>query len=372
MDFNWLLGLQLALGIFALIQLIYILGIFSRLAWHKPTKALQGIEPVSVIIVAKNELQNLRDNLPHFFAQNHPEFEVVVVNNESWDETGEFLEELQLHHPNLRVVTIKEFERYPKGKKFALTLGIKAAKYETLLFSDADCVPASNNWIGQMQQAYTNKTEVVLGYGAYNKTKGLLNYLIRYETFYTALQYLSFALAGKAYMGVGRNLSYKKQTFFKVKGFASHNHIMSGDDDLFVNEVATKTNVAISINPDAFTLSEPKHTFGEWFKQKRRHLHTGKHYKLSHKFLLTMLNISHILFYAFAITLLALWHQPEITGIIYGVRLLALLIVFYNAMNKLKEKNLFWGLIFLDIFYFLYYLLMGLRALVCKQKKGSW
>jgi poly-beta-1,6-N-acetyl-D-glucosamine synthase len=372
MDFNWLQGLQFALGLFAFIQLIYILGIFSRLAWYKPGKALQGAEPVSVIIVAKNELENLRKNLPHFFAQTHPEFEVVVVNNESWDETGEFLEELQTTHPNLRVVTIKEFERYPKGKKFALTLGIKAAKYETLLFSDADCVPASQNWIGQMQQAYTSKTEVVIGYGAYHKTKGLLNYLIRYETFYTALQYFSFALIGKAYMGVGRNLSYKKQTFFKVKGFASHNHIISGDDDLFVNEVATKTNTAISITPDSFTLSEPKHTFGEWFKQKRRHLHTGKHYKFSHKLMLGLLNSSHILFYALAITLLALWHQPEIIGIIYGVRLLAMLVVFYNAMHKLKEVNLIWGLILLDIFYFLYYLLMGLRALVTKQKQSSW
>lgn len=369
MEFSELQVLQIAFGLFAFIQILYYLGIFSRLAWYKPQTAQQPLEPVSVIIVAKNEKQNLENHLPAFFSQKHPQYEVVVVNNCSWDGTEELLKEMVLQYPNLRVVTIEEQERYPKGKKFALTLGIKAAKYDTLLMTDADCLPASNNWITQMQQAYTPKTELVLGYGAYKKTSGLLNYLIRFETFYTAMQYLSFALAGSAYMGVGRNLSYRKQTFFKVKGFASHNHIISGDDDLFVNEVATKTNTAIAIQPDAFTTSIPKITWGEWMKQKRRHLHTGKYYKFNHKFWLAMLNVTHILFFATGITLLAMWQQPEIAGIIFGVRWLFMFIVFYGAMKKLQENNLIWGLLLLDIFYFLYYLLMGLRTLFSRQKK---
>lgn len=355
-----------------LIQAIYHLGFFSRLAWYKRTKIQQPLEPVSVIIVAKNEEKNLQKNLHLFFQQSHPEYEIVVVNNASWDGTAEFLKEAAPLYPNLRVVTIEEQERYPKGKKFAITLGIKAAKHEILLLTDADCVPASNDWITKMQQAYTSKTDVVLGYGAYEKTKGLLNYIIRYETFYTALQYLSFALAGKPYMGVGRNLSYRKSKFFAVKGFASHNHIVSGDDDLFVNEVAGPDNITICISPKAFTVSTPKKTFGEWLKQKRRHLHTGKHYKGGHKFMLALLNISHILFYATAIALLAFWYEPEVVAVGYGLRLLVMIVVFYNAMKKLREGNLIWGLILLDVFYFIYYLLVGLRTLFTKQKRGVW
>lgn len=372
MDTSVLQGLQIAFGLFALIQILYYLGVFSRLAWYKPKTVQQPLEPVSVIIVAKNEEENLSNHLPLLLNQNHPQYEVVVVNNCSWDKSEELLKEMAAQYPKLRIVTIEEQERYPKGKKFALTLGIKAAKYDTLLMTDADCLPASENWITQMQQAYTPKTELVLGYGAYKKTSGLINYLIRYETFYTALQYLSFALAGSPYMGVGRNLSYRKQTFFKVKGFASHNHILSGDDDLFVNEVATKTNTAISIQPDAFTISIPKETWGEWMKQKRRHLHTGRYYKLGHKFWLTLLNISHILFFVLGISLLVLWQQPEITGIIFGVRWLFMFIVFYGAMTRLKENNLIWGLLLLDIFYFAYYLLMGIRTLFSRQKKWMW
>lgn len=369
MEISVLQGLQIAFGFFALVQILYYLGVFSRLAFYKPVKAPQPVEPVSVIIVAKNELENLTNHLPKFFSQNHPTYEIIVVNNCSWDASEELLKELKVKHSNLKVVTIEEQERYPKGKKFALTLGIKAAQYDTLLFSDADCYPASDNWITEMQQAYTNKTELVLGYGAYKKGSGLLNYLIRYETFYTALQYLSFALAKSPYMGVGRNLSYQKSTFFKVKGFASHNHILSGDDDLFVNEVATNQNTAISIKLDAFTVSLPKVKWGDWFKQKGRHLHTGKHYKFKHKFWLSLLNISHILFFVLGIILLSLWQQPEITAIIFGSRWLIMLIVFFGAMRKLNEVDLIWGLLFLDIFYFVYYLFTGVRTLFSRQKK---
>ncbi|HYG14694.1 MAG TPA: glycosyltransferase [Bacteroidia bacterium] len=372
MEFHWLQLILVAFGLFALVQLTYILGYFSRLAWYKPRQTAHAAVPVSVIIVAKNEKVNLTHHLPLFFNQSHPEFEVVVVNNASWDGTADLLKELLPLYPNLRVVTIEEQERYPKGKKFALTLGIKAAKYETLLFTDADCVPASPDWITGMQQAYTSKTEVVLGYGAYRKKGGLLNYFIRFETFYTALQYLSFALAGKPYMGVGRNLSYKKSTFFAVKGFASHNHIISGDDDLFVNEVAKPGNTEICIEPSVFTISEPKNTLGEWIKQKRRHLHTGKRYKGSNKFMLASLNLSHILFYGTGITLLAFFYLPAVVGIVFGVRLLAQHLVYFNAMKKLKENNLFYGILLLDILYPLYYLLIGLNTLFTRQKKGVW
>lgn len=372
MEISVLQGLQITFGFFALVQILYYLGVFSRLALHKPVKKTQAIEPVSVIIVAKNELENLTNHLPKFFAQNHPTFEIIVVNNCSWDASGELLKELTTQHKNLKIVTIEEQERYPKGKKFALTLGIKAAEYETLLMTDADCYPSSDSWITEMQQAYTPKTELVLGYGAYEKKGGLLNYLIRYETFYTALQYLSFALAKSPYMGVGRNLSYQKSTFFKVKGFAKHNHILSGDDDLFVNEVGTNKNTAISIIPNAFTVSIPKKKWGDWFSQKRRHLHTGKHYKFKHKFWLALLNITHILFFVAGITLLSLWQEPEVTAIIFGSRWLIILIVSFGAMRKLKENNLIWGLLFLDIFYFIYYLLTGIRTLFSRQKKWMW
>src|SRR5690606_33347934 len=110
--------------------------------------------PVSVVIAARNEAANLEKNLPRILSQDHPDFEVIVANDCSYDRTEEVLKELQQGNPRLRIVSIPENDKYRHGKKFALTMGIKAASHDTLLFTDADCYPLSPNWIRSMQQGY--------------------------------------------------------------------------------------------------------------------------------------------------------------------------------------------------------------------------
>ena len=278
----------IVLFIFLLLSLLiywgYYLFVFIRLAFYTPPKTLNKVQPVSIVICAKNELENLQKNLPLIMAQDFEEFEVIVVNDHSFDESLLFLKEFAKKHANFKVINLDEEEIILSGKKFAQTLGIKGAKYELLLFIDADCRPLSNKWLASMQSNYSDKVELVLGYGAYEKHPGLLNQLIRFDTFQIAMQYLSFSLIGMPYMGVGRNLSYRRTVFFRNKGFGSHNHIRSGDDDLFVNEVSTDKNTTIEIRPESHTLSVPKQTWVDWFRQKRRHMTTGGLYKASHKF----------------------------------------------------------------------------------------
>jgi len=207
-----------------------------------------------------------------------------------------------------------------------------------------------------MQDAYTNGVEVVLGYGAYHKKPGLLNKVIRFETFQSALQFLSFALAGSPYMGVGRNLSYKKGLFFQVKGFSSLNHIPSGDDDLFINKIANKKNTAIVIDADAITLSEPKKKFSEWIKQKNRHYTTAKFYKPRHKFLLGLYSFSQFMFYPTFIAALFFFDWRYVLGV-FLLRMFSLYLIYVNAMRKLNEKDLTGWVFFFDIWQFFYYLI---------------
>lgn len=234
-------------------------------------------------------------------------------------------------------------------------MGIKSAKYEIVLLTDADCVPASENWIKKMQGAYNDETEIVLGYGAYYKKPGLLNKLIRFETFHTALQYFSYALAGKPYMGVGRNLSYKKEVFFKNKGFSSINQIPSGDDDLFINQVATAENTAILLDHDTHTLSDAKNSWGEWMTQKYRHYSTGKYYKPIHKFLLGLYSFSLFLVYPLLVLSILFFNWQLAVGV-FALRFIVQAIVLYKGMNKLNEKDLYAWFLFLDIWMFFYYL----------------
>jgi cellulose synthase/poly-beta-1,6-N-acetylglucosamine synthase-like glycosyltransferase len=352
------------------IQVFYYLFFFTRLAFHrtKPKKNSQT-HPVSVVICARDEAANLAKNLPGALVQQYgTTHEVIVVDDNSFDDSKYLLEELQKRFKQLHVIELKQEAKLIPGKKFPLSIGIKTAKYEIILLTDADCVPATEYWIEKMQETYDENTEIVLGYGAYHKKKGLLNRVIRWETFHTALQYFSYALAHTPYMGVGRNLSYKKAVFFRHKGFSSHNNIPSGDDDLFINMSATRKNTRINTDPGAFTLSDPPGSWAKWVRQKSRHYSTGRYYKPLHRFLLGLYSFSHFAFYPLLAASILCFNW-QWTLIVFGIRFLLQATVFYPAMKKLKETDLYPWFIFFDLWMFFYYLIFSL-SLVKKPRPG--
>lgn len=354
------------------VQLYYITLVNSKLSKFKiaEDKDVLVKHPVSVIICARNEEENLTRNLQLILEQDYPDFEVIVVNDCSGDDSHMVLRGLSSLYPHLRVVTINEHERFKHGKKFAVTLGIKAASKEYLLFTDADCAPSTPTWIEKMQQHFRDKTEIVLGFSPYKKDITFLNKLIRFETFITAINYFSFALSGKPYMGVGRNMAYTKELFFRGKGFASHMHILSGDDDLFVNQNANPYNVAIEIHPDTHVWSDPKDTFSSYFTQKVRHTGAGKAYKAEHKRMLFFQTGSALLFYVTLVTLIFLNGQWWMLLSFYFLRLIVQLIVFYPVMKKLNCKDLIWWVPALDLIFNFYILVLSIVSLF--RKKVKW
>jgi glycosyltransferase involved in cell wall biosynthesis len=353
------------------IQLFYYLFFFRRLAFYRPPAKKQTLEqPVTVIVCARDEANNLVKNLPGILVQDYKTtHEIIVVNDNSLDESRYILDEFKKSFKNLNTIELTQEAKMITGKKFPLSMGIKSAKYETLLLTDADCVPASELWVQKMQEAYTDNIEIVLGYGAHHKKKGVLNKLIRFETFHTALQYLSFALAGLPYMGVGRNLSYKRNVFIRNKGFSSINQIPSGDDDLFINQVANRKNTAIVIEPEAHTLSEPKHTWSDWMKQKYRHYTTSKYYKKRHKFLLGLYSLTSFVLYpllAVSILFFSWWMALAV----YGVRLIIQAIIYYKAMKRLNEHDLWPFFLLFDLWMMFYYILI--LPAVWKTPRKNW
>jgi len=368
---HWENILFLVFCLITLIQVFYYLFFFARLAFYKSTpKLISQTHPVSVIICSRDEAGNLVKNLPGVLIQQYrTTHEVIVVNDNSFDESKYILEEYQRTYKQLHLIELTQEARFIPGKKFPLSIGIKTAKHEIVLLTDADCVPASEFWIEKMQEGFTNGTEIVLGYGALHKKKGFFNKMVRWETLHTALQYLSYSKAGLTYMGVGRNLSYKKTVFFRHKGFSSHNHVPGGDDDLFINKAATKKNTAIVIDKDAFTLSEPPKSWKQWIRQKNRHYTTSKYYKAIHKFLLALYAFSHFLFYPLFILSL-LFYNWEQALIVFGTRFFIQGIILFKVTRKLDEKDLFPLYLILDIWMFFYYLLFS--TAIFKKPKGTW
>jgi cellulose synthase/poly-beta-1,6-N-acetylglucosamine synthase-like glycosyltransferase len=356
-----------------LVQLYYVLFVHLKLANVSIEEVpLSARKPISVIVCARNEIVNLEQYLPTLLSQDYPEFEVVVVNDRSWDGTEEFLEQFGKKYHNLKIVKILDNDKFIAGKKFAVTMGIKAAKYDWLVFTDADCTPASDRWLMDMQQPADENTEIVLGYSPYIKKRSLLNALIRFETFFTAVNYLSFALKGMPYMGVGRNMAYKKSLFFKNKGFAAHMHIPSGDDDLFVNAHANKYNTEIRLHRDSHVWSIPNKTWGGYLRQKKRHFGAGKFYKSKHKFILSLQIVFQFLFYAFFAACMFFSREAQYVALgILGLSIIIRCFIYPKLLKRLNYSDLRWWFPILDILLFLFLTLNGFLALFGK-KKVNW
>ncbi|MCB9189065.1 MAG: glycosyltransferase [Flavobacteriales bacterium] len=330
-------------GLFFLIQLMFYVFIYLRISVKGKREAeTNDLKPLSVVICARNEEQNILNYLPKILAQDYPKFQVILINDRSWDETWDVMEAMARKDERITLVNIPDSGKDGFAKKFALTVGIKAAKHDQLIFIDADCYPETDQWLKKMASKFSTQKRVVLGAGAYLKHKGLTNKLIRFDTCTIAAQYLSFAKAGIPYMGVGRNLAYKNELYDSVRGFKSHYHIPSGDDDLFVNEVADSQNTTICFEPDAITFSEPEETFRDWRIQKRRHMTTGKFYKMKHKLLLGLFPLSYVLFLVFAIiagVTNPFWYIP-LTMI--GVRLILQYAANWRVFKTMQSKDVFW------------------------------
>ncbi len=355
------------------LQLFYFILFYFRVVfWKRKIKSVeeQELPSVSVIIVAKNEASNLENNLPSFLTQKYPNYRVIVVDDGSQDDTATVLAEMKLKYPNLYVTRLPLEGEFRHGKKTALTVGIKASETDIMLFSDADCSTVSDNWIRTIVENYTENTEIVIGFGGYKRAKGLLNKIIRADTVFIGLQYIGFAIAGIPYMAVGRNMSYRKSMFFRNKGFKNHLNLLSGSDDLFVNENANKKNTRVDISPDSITVSDAKQTMKEWSHQKIRHLTTGKYYKFIHKVLLFLEPFSRILFFISAILLLVFnQHIIEVSSII-AFRFILLFIILIVTNKKFQQKKLLIVELLFDIFQPIVNLLFYFNA--NKNKEYLW
>ena len=323
---------------------------------------------VSVVVCARNEETNISDFLHTLLNQDYPSYEVIVVNDGSEDETQLVLEKYAQQNKNLYITFVPREARVISSKKLALTIGIKAAQSDYILLIDADCRPESRMWIREIMGGFVRgnaDTEIVFGYGAYFENKTILSSLINYDTLFNGLQYLGMAAAKHPYMGVGRNLAYKRDTFFRNEGFRGLLNERSGDDDLFVNKVANRTNTTIVCSRDSITWSPPKTTWHEWLHQKRRHLSVSHHYKIADKTRLTLEPLARGLFYTMLIVI-SLFGSSLAVCVAYGICWLRL--VMQLCVINISSRRLGGRLFGIEIV--LYDILLPLISLwiMCTQR----
>lgn len=362
--------MQLLLYLFLIclvIQLAYWLVAFAPLANYQiRTKPVEPY-PISVVICAYNEGYNLKRFLPIILEQVYDNYEVIVVNDRSTDDSEALLTAFQQQYSHLRVLHLKDFERTVRSKKFALTKGLEAATHEVVLLTDGDCYPASKQWVAQMAKMIDGQKAIGLGYMPADKRTGFLNLFIRYDKVYNTIQYFSFALLGIPYMGVGGNLIYKRDLFFKVQGFNQHQHLISGDDDLFISAVSNRHNTDVQLHPDSFIYCEPQPSWQRFYNQKTRHLSTSWLYKWYHKLLLGVLAQSHFwLYVTFAMLLIFQIHPLWALGG-FALRWAVMGVQFYKITHRLQERDLQKWLFLMDVLYIVFYVVFA-SALVHRNK----
>jgi len=353
-----------------LLQLSYHVFIFSRLAFLK-SRAAQDLaqEPLSVIICARNEYENLKQFLPLILMQEYPEYEVIVVNDRSKDASAELLTHLATQFAHLRIIHIEESDEHGLGKKRALKKGVNAAKYDWILCTDADCSPKANLWLKGMMNARADK-DMVLGYAPLTTCRGFLGLMIERETLFTAIQYFSYALCGMAYMGVGRNMLYKKSLFNRYFPKVEDSNIASGDDDLLVCAVKDKAKVGICCDAETYMYSQAPQDWKSWVRQKTRHLQSGRKYPASTLLLLMLYSLSLVLFYGGMIA--CAWQQEvsfiKLVIIIAGYLTFSMFIK-YKAAAKLGVSDIS-CIIGLDILYLTYQAILIPLSLI--RNKNNW
>jgi glycosyltransferase involved in cell wall biosynthesis len=352
----------LLLFLIAFVGQVYFYGqYFIRLATYRENNKEEETDvPISLIIAVKNEKENLIQHLPILVNQKHKEFEIILVDDHSTDGTEAWINAQNL--AKVKCISLKE----SSGKKAAIAKGISLAKFDAILLTDADCKPASEKWMSLMGVKLQDENSLVLGYGSYAKRNGLLNALIRYETIQTAVQYLSFALSGNAYMGVGRNLAYRKKVFLKSQSGQKYADIRSGDDDLLVNEMAEKAKVEICIKSEAHTISAPKTRWRSYLIQKRRHLQAGSKYKQSDRIRLAFLGISTLFFWLSFFLLCLKASYIMIIFPIFAVKLMLQYFTFGRIMQKLQERNLLFWVPLLEFFYIVSMTVVGVSTWIWK------
>lgn len=323
--------------------------------------------PVSVIVCAHDEEENLRELIPALLSQDYPHFEVIVVNDRSNDNTYDFLLEETQKDSRLKMVNVKSVPDHVNNKKFAITLGIRAAVNEWILLTDADCRPVSSNWIKTVSERFDSNLQLVLGFSPYSTSRGFLNAFIRFESLITAIQYLGLAAVGSPYMGVGRNLAYRKSLFLEKKGFNQFQHVIGGDDDLFVNQHSTSKNTAVVFSPESVVTSKPKTSWKSFFYQKVRHLSVGKKYKAGNKLILGlfMLSWTATIYVGITAAVLHPYYYVILAGILLQV--VFLLLTIHKIARLTGSPFSLWLVPVLDFIYPIYYISTGLVALVTRK-----
>lgn len=342
-------------------SLIYLrLGIFK----NKKREEKRTREPVSVVVYTKNQAYLLKDKLFSLLEQEYPDYEVIVVNHASQDETSFVLKVYTETYKNLKIVDIKEDVNVFQGRKYPLSIGIKCAKNDIIILTDTESVPSGYHWITEMESRFTKGVNIVLGYVSREATKKLLNGFSQYTYAEESASYMGFALLRAPYMGNGKNLAVRRSFFFNKGGFINHYAISEGYDVLFVNQNSTPSNTRLSLSEDSFVTAKSFPLFEDLVRHRKHQIKLYFHFKAKDKFLQILYPLMNIVYYVlFAILLLIDFPYELLLGTLvlkFGWHIFS----FYKYSKRFKQKKVFIFAPLYEFFFLIFDLFLAIPAFI--------
>ena len=356
-------------GAVVLIELLYYYVIYARFSFtKKKSQKYMYQPPVSIVMVAKDAAGVLLRTLPKFLNQQYDNFEVVVVDDNSQDDTRLLVVEYQQQYRNLKLVELDTAVTTIRGEKFAISMGVRCATHPYLVITDPEYAPTSTHWLEKMAGNFENDRQIVLGYSTFEKKRSPFNRLLHFDNLVGAMQYFSLAQIHSTYRGDIKNLGITQQIFTQQRGFASHNHIRYGEEDIFISRAADRSNTAIEFSPDAVTVLQRNVRFNKWLDHKQGLYYTRHFNSLKNRLLLGTCAVVNLLFYVglvlaivFSIGNVLLL---SVTAGIFAVKVLSQYLVFGFAAKKLNERQVIPGLLVYDLIFAVLNPLYYLDALI--------
>ncbi len=354
LEMVWWLSFSILMG--------YQLLVFRKRERRSIIQESNDLPGVSIVIAVRNGSDRLIQNLQAFITQDYPLFEIIIVDDHSSHQETQKLEAALSGSDNVFL----HYNDSVAGKKQALTLGIEKAKYPLILCTDADCIPLGSTWIKSMV-LHTNGNDVVIGYSPYIKDKGILNGFVRFETVMTAIQYFSWALMGRPYMGVGRNMLYPRQLFQELNPFKDHSNIPYGEDDLWIQQASRVAQVNVNLEEASFMYSDSPASWRAWFRQKHRHMSAGHHYRKKSWWQPGVYGMALITHWFTLPFLLMIVVQSDISFFLIA-GLMIRWITYIQWTQKLGEKDTRIWYPLAEVGYAVYLAAVGLWTIIAKKK----
>ena len=326
-------------GVF-IIQMYFLLGVYLKLAWHKKENFNPAPHQVTIMLSLRNEEERIREMMTKFTELPFEDYQVMVINEVSEDNTLEILNVLAETNPRIKVTSLSQETRFME--KQAINIGLKGAQSPWIVQLPPTTGSISQEWLTKLTGLLDKDTDAVIGYTNVERNKGFRNLLCRMERFHQFMLSGSWILAGMPFVFSENNVLFNKSMYFDTLGFRQKLNRNFANLELIFNENFKPNRIKVSTHADLSVREQVEDDRGDHLKLIKKAVQIRKTLNWSKKFTLFLDDFTKIALTGLTISLLIILTEYWITfTFMLVIYYILLLIIVIKLLNRLKERKIF-------------------------------